>query len=73
MTPLVCSNALHLFFLGAFIPDYLTYPQRTYLALLRLQHALSTFQSDKVTFTLQFAPYQLYPEFNQEGEDKYAC
>ncbi|KAK7185292.1 hypothetical protein DPSP01_000938 [Paraphaeosphaeria sporulosa] len=44
----------------------------TYLALLRLRRALSTFSSDKVTFTLQFVPYQLYPDFGTEGEDKYA-
>ncbi|KAF2686764.1 thioredoxin-like protein [Lentithecium fluviatile CBS 122367] len=44
----------------------------TYLAYLRLTKALSSFHSDKVTFTLRFAPYQLYPDFSQEGEDKYA-
>ncbi|KAJ4305932.1 hypothetical protein N0V90_001465 [Kalmusia sp. IMI 367209] len=46
-------------------------PALTYLALLRLRIALSSFQSDKVIFTLRFAPYQLYPEFSSEGQDRY--
>jgi predicted DsbA family dithiol-disulfide isomerase len=45
---------------------------RTYLGFLRLTKALEQFSSDKVRFTLRLAPYQLYPDFSREGEDKYA-
>lgn len=49
---------------------------RTYLAYLRLSKALSQYRSSHptapVTFTLKFASYQLYPDFSQDGEDKYA-
>ncbi|KUJ17912.1 thioredoxin-like protein [Mollisia scopiformis] len=48
----------------------------TYLAKKRLDEALrrvrSTSASEKVTFTILYQPYQLYPEATQEGEDKYA-
>ncbi|KAM3074568.1 hypothetical protein ACMFMG_007998 [Clarireedia jacksonii] len=48
----------------------------TYLAKKRLDEALrlvrQTDASSKVTFTLKYAPYQLYPEATKEGEDKYA-
>jgi predicted DsbA family dithiol-disulfide isomerase len=46
----------------------------TYLGFLRLKTALAQFTStsSKVHFTLRFAPYQLYPGFSTEGEDKYA-
>jgi predicted DsbA family dithiol-disulfide isomerase len=44
----------------------------TYLGFLRLKKALEQFSSEKVRFTLRFAPYQLYPSFSTEGEDKYA-
>ncbi|KAF2643719.1 thioredoxin-like protein [Massarina eburnea CBS 473.64] len=47
----------------------------TYLGFLRLQKALKQYRAEnpdpKVTFTLTFAPYQLYPDFSQEGEDKH--
>ncbi|KAF2251043.1 thioredoxin-like protein [Trematosphaeria pertusa] len=44
----------------------------TYLGYLRLKKALSEYSSPKVTFTLRFAPYQLYPDFSKDGEDKHA-
>lgn len=46
----------------------------TYLGYLRLCKALEQFNSrpsTPVNFTLKFAPYQLYPDASQEGEDKY--
>ncbi|KAF1962327.1 thioredoxin-like protein [Byssothecium circinans] len=48
----------------------------TYLGFLRLQKALSQYRSThpedpKVVFTLKFAPYQLHPDFSQEGEDRH--
>jgi len=47
----------------------------TFLAKRRLDEALrrirETDASSKVTFTVKFMPYQLYPEATQEGEDKY--
>jgi len=47
----------------------------TYLAFLRLTHALEAFRSSNpdaaATFTLQIAPYQLYPDFSTEGVDKH--
>jgi len=47
----------------------------TYLAKKRLDEALrivrSTDASSKVTFTVAYQPYQLYPEASVEGEDKY--
>ncbi|KAJ4354883.1 hypothetical protein N0V95_003417 [Ascochyta clinopodiicola] len=47
----------------------------TYLAFLRLQKALSQHRashpSSPVTFTLQIAPYQLYPDFSQDGVDRH--
>jgi hypothetical protein len=45
--------------------------RRTYLALLRLRAAHSSFPSAKVKFTLRFEPYGLIPEFSTEGEEKY--
>ena len=48
--------------------------QRTYLGFLRLCKALEQFNQNSqttVNFTLKFAPYQLYPDASQEGEDKY--
>ena len=48
---------------------------RTYLAFLRLQKALTTYRSSHpdspASFTLKLAPYQLYPDMSQEGVDKY--
>ena len=48
---------------------------RTYLAFLRLQKALTTYRSSHpdspASFTLKLAPYQLYPNMSQEGVDKY--
>lgn len=47
----------------------------TYLGFLRLSRALSEYRSNNsdspVTFVLQIAPYQLYPDFSAEGVDKY--
>ncbi|KAF2654602.1 thioredoxin-like protein [Lophiostoma macrostomum CBS 122681] len=51
----------------------------TYLAYLRFSRSLSEYTSShppddpntRATFTLQFAPYQLYPDASQDGEDKY--
>jgi predicted DsbA family dithiol-disulfide isomerase len=51
----------------------------TYLGYLRLSRALSDYASahppgdpnTRATFILKFAPYQLYPDFSQDGEDKY--
>jgi len=48
----------------------------TYLAKRRLDEALRRVRaegdvSSKVTFTVNFLPYQLYPAATQEGEDKY--
>ncbi|KAF4626780.1 hypothetical protein G7Y89_g11381 [Cudoniella acicularis] len=48
----------------------------TYLAKRRLDEALRRVRADpsastKVTFTIKYFPYQLYPEASQEGEDKY--
>ncbi|KAG4414710.1 hypothetical protein IFR04_012144 [Cadophora malorum] len=47
----------------------------TYLAKKRLDEALrlvrDTDASSKVTFTVAYHPYQLYPEASVEGEDKY--
>ncbi|KAI0134331.1 thioredoxin-like protein [Xylariales sp. AK1849] len=46
----------------------------TYLAKKRLDKALSTHRSsheaEKTTFTLRFAPYQLYPQMSTSGEQK---
>ncbi|KAF2269940.1 thioredoxin-like protein [Lojkania enalia] len=48
----------------------------TYIAYLRLHTALTQYRAAHptapVTFTLKFAPYQLYPDFSKQGEDKYA-
>ncbi|KAH8599432.1 thioredoxin-like protein [Bisporella sp. PMI_857] len=47
----------------------------TYLAKKRLDEALrqvrSTNASTKVNFTINFMPFQLYPDASQEGENKY--
>ncbi|TVY81432.1 hypothetical protein LSUE1_G001777 [Lachnellula suecica] len=47
----------------------------TSVTLHRLDEALrrvrETDASDKVTFTIKYFPYQLYPEASQEGEGKY--
>jgi len=47
----------------------------TYLAKKRLDEALrlvrATDASSKVTFTIKYRPYQLYPGASQTGEDKY--
>jgi len=47
----------------------------TYLAFNCRTRALSSFLSSNpptpVTFTLNLAPYQLYPDFSPAGEDKY--
>ncbi|KAG9228856.1 thioredoxin-like protein [Amylocarpus encephaloides] len=47
----------------------------TYLAKHRLDKALEQVctpeTSQKVTFTLKYHPYQLYPTFSSEGEPKY--
>ncbi|KAF1937483.1 thioredoxin-like protein [Clathrospora elynae] len=47
----------------------------TYLGFLRLNKALNAYRSANpdapATFTLRLSPYQLYPGFTQEGEDKY--
>lgn len=49
---------------------------RTYLGYLRLSKALDQHRSNHpdapVTFTLKFAPYQLYPDFSKQGLDKYS-
>ncbi|KAF3046932.1 hypothetical protein E8E12_008198 [Didymella heteroderae] len=48
---------------------------RTYLAFLRLRKALSTYRaanpSSAVTFTVRISPYQLYPDFGQDGVDRH--
>lgn len=48
---------------------------RTYLGFIRLNKALDNYRSanpnSPATFTLKLAPYQLYPESNQEGVNKY--
>ena len=41
-----------------------------YFQALR-QFRSSSSSSSKVTFTVKYLPYQLYPEASQEGEDKY--
>ncbi|KAF2127005.1 thioredoxin-like protein [Dothidotthia symphoricarpi CBS 119687] len=47
----------------------------TYLAFIRLNKALASYRSKNpsspASFTLQPAPYQLYPDFSTKGEDKY--
>jgi len=46
----------------------------TFIGLLRLRKAVSQYQSehpDGVKFNLKYFPYQLYPNFSTEGEDKY--
>lgn len=45
---------------------------RTYLAKRRLSRALAALPSDcPVAFTVEYKPYQLFPEASQEGEGKY--
>jgi predicted DsbA family dithiol-disulfide isomerase len=53
----------------------------TYLALVRLRKAISSYNESKstgtgsepgVNFTIKYFPYQLYPKATEEGEDKYA-
>jgi predicted DsbA family dithiol-disulfide isomerase len=47
----------------------------TYLAKRRLDRALDQYRTahpdSNCIFTVQFRPYQLYPEASQEGEDKF--
>ncbi|KAH7402937.1 thioredoxin-like protein [Pyrenochaeta sp. MPI-SDFR-AT-0127] len=47
----------------------------TYLGFLRLSKALVSYRqshpSSPASFTLKLAPYQLYPDFSQDGEDKH--
>ncbi|KAF2122935.1 thioredoxin-like protein [Lophiotrema nucula] len=47
----------------------------TYLGYLRLQKALAQYRASnpdaRATFTLKFAPYQLYPDASKSGQDKY--
>jgi len=47
----------------------------TYLALRRLQKALSQFRTihpnASINYTIKYFPYQLYPDAPKEGEDKY--
>ncbi|KAF1918591.1 thioredoxin-like protein [Ampelomyces quisqualis] len=47
----------------------------TYIAYLRLSHALATYRetnpSSPTTFILRIAPYQLYPDFSPAGKSKY--
>ncbi|KAL3422531.1 dsba oxidoreductase [Phlyctema vagabunda] len=47
----------------------------TFLAKRRLDEALRIFRETeaaaKVTFTVKYLPYQLYPEATKEGEDKF--
>ncbi|KAJ4370273.1 hypothetical protein N0V86_009010 [Didymella sp. IMI 355093] len=48
----------------------------TYLGFLRLLKALDAHRtassSSPVTFTLRISPYQLYPDFTQDGVDRHA-
>lgn len=48
---------------------------RTYLGFLRLNKALLSYRqsnpSSPASFTLKLAPYQLYPDFSQDGQDKH--
>ncbi|EUC51016.1 hypothetical protein COCMIDRAFT_31583 [Bipolaris oryzae ATCC 44560] len=47
----------------------------TYIAFVRLNKALNAYRSanpdSPAKFTLKLAPYQLYPDFYQDGIDKY--
>lgn len=47
----------------------------TYLAFVRLRSALAKYRSSNpstpIHFVLRIAPYQLYPDFSESGEDKY--
>ncbi|KAF2621141.1 thioredoxin-like protein [Macroventuria anomochaeta] len=48
----------------------------TYLGFLQLRKALDSYRSanpsSPVTFKLQIAPYQLYPDFSRDGVDRHA-
>lgn len=51
-------------------PSNVRTQHRTYLAKTRLDRALSSFTSDKITFTRNYSPYLLYPKATSEGQDK---